>query len=392
MANPNQFPWVPQTQFARIPYGQFPGDVWEGDLFNERNSRGLIAAVTPVSQVTNVLIGANNPGDAVGIYIDGALFQVTAGANAGATALLLEALLEASAILASIVSTVTVDTATVAITFADDQAHVVTEYSPDATTATVSTATAAVGQQRIRFGYGVARQATGVSINTTKVVKPTSISDMFAGVIFRTPSSGIPDASVLALDPDYDVTFLPPGFAYSLGWRDMGIVVEYVGAAPTETDPVYWICTGADAGKWRATDGGTPGVGEVVTLTLTTTAADALAFNYDGLPDLTIASASGTEATDAAAFYALWIANAAYAALGSIVDNLDGTLTITFADFTTHVFTDNSGGTSTIVQAVDTAAVAAIPATSQLMPNLSWGRPTNSGGEVPCAYLRLDNP
>ena len=32
MANPNQFPWVPQTQFARIPYGQFPGDVWEGDL------------------------------------------------------------------------------------------------------------------------------------------------------------------------------------------------------------------------------------------------------------------------------------------------------------------------------------------------------------------------
>jgi hypothetical protein len=392
MANPNQFPWVPQTQFARIPYGQFPGDVWEGDLHNERNSRGLIANVTTVSQVTEVLIGANNPGDSVGIYIDGALFPVTAGANAGATALALEIYLEAQAILASVVSVVTVDTATVSITFADDQPHVVTEYSPSATTATVSTPTVAVGQQRIRFGYGVARQATGVSINTTKVIKPTSLSDIFAGVIFRTPSSGIPDASVLALDPDYDVNYLPPGFAYSLGWRDMGICVEYVGDAPTETDPVYWICTGTDAGKWRVNDGGTAGTSEVVTLTLTTTAADLVAFNYDGLPDLSIASASGTEATDAADLYAQWLSSAAYAAIGSIVDNLDGTLTITFFDDTTHAFTDNSGGTSSIAEAVDTAAVAAIPATAQLMPNLSWGRPTNSGGEVPCAYLRLDNP
>lgn len=392
MANPNQFPWVPQSEYARTTYGQFPGDVWEGDLFNERNSRGLIAYVTPVAQVTDVLIGANNPGDSVGVYIDGALFEVTAGASAGATALLLEALLEASALLASIVSIVTVDTATVTITFADDQPHTVTEYSPAATTATVTPDTVAVSQQRLRFGYGVARQATGQSINTTKVVKPTSLSDVFAGVIFRTPTSGLPDALVFALDPDYDVNYLPPGKAYSLGWRDLGIVVEYVGSAPTETDPVYWICTGADAGKWRMNDGGTAGTSEVVTLTLTTTAADAVAFNYDGLPDLSIASASGTEATDAANLYAQWLSSAAYAAIGSIVDNLDGTLTITFFDDTTHVFTDNSGGTSSIAEAVDTAAIAAIPATAKLMENLSWGRPTNSGGEVPCAYLRLDNP
>jgi hypothetical protein len=386
MANPNQFPWVPQSAYARIPYGQFPGDVWEGDLYNERNSRGLIAAVTPVAQVTDVLIGANNPGDSVGIYIDGALFEVTAGASAGATALLLEAELEGASILASIVSTVTVDSATVTITFADDQPHTVTEYSPDATTATVTEDTAAVSQQRLRFGYGVARQATGVSINTTKVVKPTSLSDVFAGVLFRTPSTGLPEMLINALDPDYDVNYLPPGYAYSLGWRDLGIVVEYVGTAPTETDPVYWVCVGANAGKFAASDLGTS---EVVTLTLTTTSTDTVAFNYDGLPDLSIASATGTEATDAATLFGLWKANASYMAIGDIVDNGDGTLTITFSDTATHVFTDNSDGTSSIAETVDTAAVAA---TAKQIANLSWGRPTNSGGEVPCAYLRLDNP
>jgi hypothetical protein len=496
MANPNQFPWVPQTEYARIPYGQFPGDVWEGDLFNERNSRGLIAAVTPVSQVTEVLIGANNPTDAVGVYIDGALIQVVAGGSAGATALLLEAAIEAVVLLANIVSTVTVDSATVTITFSDDQPHTVTEYSPDATTATVSEETAAVSQQRIRFGYGVAKSPTGVSINTTKIVKPSSIDDVFAGVIFRTPSSGIPDASVMALDPDYDVTYLPPGFAYSLGWRDMGVCVEYVGAAPAETDPVYWVVVGANAGKFAASDGGasqvtqgdvasnyvapvaqvtrgdvvfngtdqvglnvdglaplavasdtsdditaaalmtawnanpayfavatatintagaesyiiltfnddlvhtvtaySPATADITGITNTTAAvaevADDVGVTVDSLPALFVASITDDDTT-ATALAAAWNASSQHSAVASAAADLAGAtslIVLTFLDDQTHTVVAYSPATADVTSITNTTAAVAI--TGKIMPNLSWGRPTNSGGEVPCAYLRLSNP
>ena len=366
-----------------------PGDPWEGDIINERNTRGLIAQVTAVSQVTDVLFAANNPGDTVGVYIDGALFEVTAGANAGATALLFETRIEAAALLASVVSTVTVDTATATITFADDQVHTVVEYSPDATTATPSEVTAAVGQQQLLFGYGVVRQVAGDSGNFTKVVKPTAVTDMFAGVLLRTTGSDMPPDQITALgfDPDY----LCPGCAYTVITRNFGIVVEYAGNAPVETDPVYLVCSGADAGKWDVVDGSVAGTSEVVTLTLTSVADGLIGFSYDGLPALTV-TATAVDATDAASLYALWVGNAAYAANGSIVDNLDGTLEITFADDTTHTFADESTGTSTVAEAVDTPAVAAIAATNQLISYASWGRPSVTEGNTPSAFLRLNNP
>jgi hypothetical protein len=388
MTNPNQIPYVPQSLYARSPYGQFPGDVWEGDLLNERQSRGLIAAVTPVSQVTDVLIASNTPSDDVGVYIDGALFFVVAGASAGATALLLETELEGAALLASIVSTVTVDTATVTITFADDQPHTVEEYSPATTTATPTDTTDAVSQQRLRFGYGVARQATGESINTTKVVRPTSLTDDFAGVLVRT-STSLPNTLVLALNEDYDASYLPPGYAYTLAQRDLGVCVEYVGTAPTETDDVYWICTGTDAGKWRADDGSTS---QVTQGDVEFNATDDVGLIVDGFGPLFVASNTSDDQT-ATDLRDAWNADPAFAAIATASIDLSGAesyIVLTFLDDQAHTVTAYSPATADITSITNTTT--AVAASAQLKEHLSWGRPTNTAGEEPCAYLRLNNP
>jgi hypothetical protein len=197
---------------------------------------------------------------------------------------------------------------------------------------------------------------------------------------------------VLALNPDYGTTYLPPGYAYSLGLRDIGIKVEYVGDAPTETDDVYWICTGTHACKWRVDDGSVAGTSQVSTLTVTSVADGDVGFSYDGLPALSL-TATGNATNDATSLYGLYLANASYMAITtSIVDNLDGTLTITFADDITHTFADESTGTSAVAENIDTAAVAGTAATAKLMPNLSWGKPTDSAGPAPGAFLRLNNP
>lgn len=383
---PDQFPYVAQSNYVDLPYGQRPGDVWEGDIHNERNGRGLIAKVTPVSQVTDVLIAANNPTDVVGVVIDGATIPVIAGASAGATALLLEAAIEASAILATIISTVTVDTATVTITFADDQPHTVTEYSPDATTATPSEVTAAVSQQRLLFGYGVVKEAVGDSANFTKVVKPTALTDDFAGVLYRTPSSNLtPEMTeYLGFDGDY----LCPGKAYSLGLRNLGIVVEYVGEPPVVTDPVYLIMAGANAGKWRVNDGGTAQVtrGDVEFST-----TDDVGLTVDSLPNLFVASDTSDDIT-ATALRDAWNASAEHFAVATASVDVSGAesyIILTFKDTAAHTVAAYSPATADITSITDTTA--AVAANGQLIANGSWGRPSVSTGDTR-AYLRLSNP
>lgn len=384
-----QFPYDAQEGYARTNHGQLPGDVWEGDVHNERLGRGLIANVTRVAQVNSVVIADNNPTDPVGVFIDGALFFVLAGASAGATALLLEAELEGAALLASVISTVTVATATLTITFADDQPHSVVEYSPDATSATVALVTAPVGQQRLRFGYGVARAATGESINTTKVVKPASITDAFAGVLYRTASTGMPNMLVNALDPDYDVNFLPPGSAYPLGLRDLGIVVEFVGTAPVETDDVYWICTGANAGLFTTGSGAVSQVtqGDVVFST-----TDLVGLTVDSLPTLAVASNTSDDQT-ATDLRDAWNASAEhYAAATASIDisGAESLIILTFNDDQPHTVVAFSPDTADIVDIINTTA--AVAASAQRLTGTSWGRPSNTAGPVPCAYLRLHNP
>jgi hypothetical protein len=389
MPNPSQFPYVPQSEFVDLPLGPFPGDLWEGDVINERNSRALIAAVTPVSQISDILIGANNPGDAVGVYIDGALVQVVAGANAGATALLLEAAIEAVVLFASIVSTVTVDSATVTVTFSDDQVHTVVEYSPAATTATVSEDTPAVSQQRLLFGMGVIRLAVGDSANFTKVGKPTSLTQKYAGVLLRTPSSDIPvdQIGLLGFDSDY----LCPGYAYTVAWKNFGVVVKYIGEAPTMLDDVYLIMSGTNAGHWMASSGAvsqiTQGdvesnyvasVAQVTRGDVVFNGTDLVGLNVDGLAPMAVAS-SVDDDTTATALMTAWNANPAYFAVATATVNLAGAesyIILTFNDDLVHTVTAYSPATADVTGITNTTAAVlgvadAVGVTVDSLPTLS---------------------
>jgi hypothetical protein len=379
-----EFPFVHQSDYARIPLGPLPGDMFEGELHNAKVHRGLIAKVTEVAKVITITIGANNAGDEVGVTIDGGTVAVTAGADATATAALLDTALEGASFLSEMIDTVVAAAAVVTVTFVAGFDPTVVEYSPDATTATVATTTAAVVQQKLLYGMGVVRDVPSTTANFTKVRKPTSLSDVFAGVLLRTHGTNLPAEQIrlAGQDPDY----LCPGYPYTVVSSGIGIVVEYVGDAPAEDDDVYFIMSGANAGYWSTVDGGTS---QVSTLTLTTTAADTFSINYDGYPEITF-TANGTEATDATTLTTAWNASPFYSALGTIENNGDGTVTITFADRSDHTFTDNSGGTTSVAESIDTDAVAA---TAQLRPEYSWAQPSAvTGADPDRAYLRLSNP
>jgi hypothetical protein len=382
------FPNVAQQAFTSVPEAPLIGDVWEGEIYNPGSVSYFLPSVVQEAQVTTITLGANAPGDTLTVTIDGAKITATAGADLAASTAAVEAAIEAAAIFAAIVG-VTVASPVATLTFLDYEDHVVSVASSGATTIAAATSNAAVSNAELDYGMWAAKRApVGSFLNV--MGQPSATSDLFAGVLFRVPGSA-PFTNIQVETLGFDSDWLPPNRAYLLALAGMGIVVQYSGTAPTVLDSVYRVCSGTDYGKWAASDLSTAGTSKVVTLTLTTTAADALAFNFDGLPDLTIASASGTEATDAAAFYALWLANATYNALGTIVNNGAGVLQITFNDTTTHVFTDNSGGASTVVEAVITAAVASTAATAVLVPGASWGRPSISSvsGQPNRAFLRL---
>lgn len=394
LTNPAVFPWTPQSDYARIPLAPLPGDLWEGELFTERVASGLIANVTPVAKQYTFEITANAASDSIGLYINGGLVAVPTAGSAALTAAALKAAIDAAVFAEGVIASVVLDTAELTINAVLGQDPTITAYVPDApaTTGTLTLVQAAVLQQKLVYGQAVCRNLPTNGNNLTGIRKPSSLSDEIYGVLVRTHGTNLPPDQISYTG--FDPLYLCPGFSYTVGQQNLGIVVEYVGDAPTESDPVYVVMSGSNAGYFDVVDGSTPGTSQVSTLTLTTTATDTVAFNYDGLPDLTIASASGTEATDAATLYALWISNAAYAALGEIVDNGDGTLTITFNDTAVHAFTDNSGGTSSIAQTIDTAAVASTPATNKLVSRYSWGRPSipSSDDQPARAFLRLSAP
>jgi hypothetical protein len=390
MTAPTRYPNVPQQQWTPLPYAPQIGDLWTENFHERTDVDYFLPAVAQSGQITTIAITANAPGDTLTVTIDGVPVIFTAGASANASALAGETAVEAIALLATILANgASVATNVLTLAFTDYEDHTIAVASSGATTLTPTT-TAAVSDAKLLHGMWVAKRAPVGSFMRV-MGEPSSISDQLAGVLFRIPGAG-PDTATMAIALGMDADFLPVGRPYALATSGAGIVVGFVGDAPAPLDPVYRVCSGAGAGMWAKSDLSTSGTSEVVTLTLTTTATDTVAFNFDGLPDLTIASATGTEITDAATLYGLWVGNAAYAALGSIVDNLDGTLTITFADTTTHVFTDNSGGTSSIADAVDVPAVASTPALAVLCPDFSWGRPSIVGqpDEPDRAFLLLD--
>ena len=378
MADPNAFPYTPQTTFVDIPEAPLVGDIFEYEHLNSRVQRATIAKVTPVSQVVTILIGANNPGDLVGVTIDGGTVSVTAGASANATALLLEAALEGAAF---IDVEATVNVATVTVTFADFLTHTVVEFSPDATTATVTVTVPAVNQEQLLYGMGVAKKAP-TSLNNNCVVKPSSMSAVFAGVLFLRHGTNLPRDQIQAagFDPDY----LCPGYTYSSAVANMGIMAKYVGTAPAIGDPVYWIKTGADAGWWATSSGA---VSQVTTGTVVPNVGDTVGLTIDSFPDVTVTS------TAVAADTAVLIANAinARADLAAIVSATTNVadVILTFADDQAHTVVAVSPAVADVTPIVLTTAPVA--ANAELRSEYSWAKPSITSNP-PRAFLRLSNP
>ena len=391
MANPISplFPNAAQQVFTPVPDAPLIGDVWEGELFNPGVVSYYIPRVVEVGQTTSITLGANAPGDTLTITIDGVAVTATAGASLVASCAAVELAIETPALLSAIVGA-TSTSPVVTLAFTDFAAHTVAVLSSGATTIVAALVTPAVANAQLDYGQWVAKRAAiGSMLNIAG--QPSATSDLFAGVLFRVPGAR-PFTDLQALITGQSADWLPVGLDYALAMAGVGIVVPFVGSAPGVLDPVFRVCSGgANYGKWATSDLSVAGTSEGVTLTLVTVAADVVAFDYDGLPPLSIASATGVEITDAADLFAQWVSSAAYAAIGSIVDNLDGTLTVTFVDTTTHVFTDGSGGGSSIAEVVDTAAAAGTPASAVAMPTFSWGRPSISGvtNQPDRAFLRL---
>ena len=387
MSNSNVpgFPNSYQTQYARISKAPLAGELWEEEHWNARPLNGLLPAVDEVAFTKTLTFGANTPGDEVGISVDGGEIVAPSGADATATALAVSNAIKAAGFAWQVTIAESVPAAAVVtISGVLGQDPEILGVQKGATTVVIGVTQDAVTQPIVCFGEGVVVYDVGGDLNANKFRKPTALTDRFMGVVLRTTGAALPAGQLGEYNANLNPDNVVPGNPSSVEREDCGIVVDYVGTAPTPLDPVFLIMVGDDAGKWASTDGGTS---QASTLTVTSVADGNIAFGYDGLPDLVLL-ATAVAATDADALAVLWNANAAYAAIGAAVGNGDGTISLAFSDSAVHVFADNSTGTSTVAEVVDIAAVAA---NAKLIDYYSWGMASiEASADLPArAFLRL---
>lgn len=381
---PNEF----QTQYTRLPKAPLPGEFAAEDLWNARPLSATLPWVDPVAYAQTWTIGNNTPGDVVGVEIAGGEVTVVSGADANATGALLKAKLDASGFVATYIASST-DNGGGVLTVVGQlgQDPTIVPVEEGATTLAIVVDTPAQLPLIVCFGEGVARYDGGDGLNAYKFKRPDSMSDKLLGILLRTTGAKLPAGQVaeLGTEPPLNVFNAQPGQTYSIERENVVVVVEYIGNAPTVLDDVYWIKEGADAGKWTTSDGA---VSKVVTLTATSVADGDIGFSYNGLPALSL-TATGVAADDASALYQQLLASATYSGLfaspSDVVDNLDGTLSLTFAPGLSPVFADASTGTSTVAETVVTEAVAA---NAELVPQYSWDRATITADAPARAFLR----
>ena len=378
----------PQSEFARISKAPLRGALWEEDLMGATPLNGLLPNVAEVAFTKTITIGANNPGDEVGVSIAGGEVLVLSGANATATALLLSNKITASTFAATFIDTSTPAVAVVTIVGVVGQDPEILGIAKGSTTSTVGIVEAAVVQPVAAFGEGVVVYDAGGDLNDNKFRRPSSMADRFLGVVSRTPGSSLPlgqrAQAGLSVDPDE----CTPG-SYAVERTNVGVMVPYVGDAPNPLLPVYHVLTGSNAGEWSTTSNA---VRKVVTLTAVSVADGLIGFSLAGLTALSL-TATANATNDATTLFGQLNASGDYRALFAdhtvdAVDNLDGTLTLTFAEGVDPAFVDTSTGTSSVSQNVDTSFVAA---NAVLHPEFSWGKASiEASADAPArAFLRL---
>lgn len=378
---PNSF----QTSYVDISKAPLPGDLWESELYNERPIGGLVSKVTEVAYAATVTIGAFNSGDEVGITVNGVTVAVTAVTDATATAALLNTAINAAALLSGVLSS-TVAGPALTLAGALGVSITASEYSPDATTATFSAVTASVVQPKLCFGYGVVRDIPSASFNHNAIKIPGSATDKFVGVLTRTRGGQIPPAQIEAAG--FNINYLVPGMTYAVLRENAGVVVEFVGTAPVESDSVYLIFSGTNAGKWSATSGG---VSQVTRGDVQFSTTDPVGLIVDSLPTLFVASNTSDDQT-ATDLRNAWNASAQHFAVATATIDTSGAesyIILTFNDFASHTVTAYSPATADITGITNTTT--SVAATAVLIPDYSWGRPSIPGSaDLPArAFLRL---
>lgn len=351
-----EFPESYQKNYTTVGRPFRIGDRIGVDPYNDKTVRGNIPVRVVKPQITTATAVANS-GDTVGLTIDGGDFSVTSPVTNAQLAIDEAARLEGAPLLDTVLAAVPAGD-DVVITFADNEPHTVTSISPAVADFTpIVTTQAAVANEKILPGMAVVRAAEGPGF----IARPSALGQRVVAVVLRKPAQIKPDnqARIAGFDPLY----LQPGDAFDAVAEGQGRVA-YIGTAPDLTNgpiPVYVIKTGQNRGLFATSSGA---VKKVVTLTVTSVADGNVGFSYDGETALALA-ATGSATNDATSLHGQFIGSPAYMALvdggstTSVVDNLDGTITITFAEGVNPTFADASTGTSTVAEGVDTAFVAA---------------------------------
>lgn len=218
----------------------------------------------------------------------------------------------------------------------------------------------AASSDAIQAGYGVDLASGAILGYKPLIQRPASATGEFRGIV---PRAAIPTDEEAALRGS-TADQLYPGQClevYAKGkWRVP--ITENV----TALGDVYLKYSGADAGKFAASNGGTAG-----TLALTVTAggaADVVGGSIDGGPTVTLPGGSTTvDNTDAAQLLPLFAA--AYAGLYTFIVAANViTATKVALDGVAPVFVDASGGAASIAD-VPTAGTAA---NARLIEGAKW--------------------
>ncbi len=380
------FPNSPQSTFTPVYDGPQIGDVWEQEVFNPGNVSYFLPRITEVSQVNTLVIGNNTPANILTITIDGVSVTAVVGANLAATVAAVVTAISTPALLAAVVTPVG-SSPNVVLTFSDAEPHTVAVSSSGATTITGATPTTLpVANAKLDLGMHVAKRA---AIGTVFDVmgQPSALTDIFAGVLIRYPGSG-PFTDTQQIILGQSTEWLPTNRSYILGVSGISPVVQFVGTAPTVLDKVYRVCTGANYGKFAASD---LGVAQVTRGDVVFNATDDVGLTVDSLPPLFVPSNTSDDQT-AADLRDAWNASAQHFAVATATIDTSGSesyIILTFKDYATHTVVAYSPATADITGITNTTI--AIAASAVLLPNATWGRPSISGvsGTPNRAFLRL---
>ena len=250
------FPYTSQTDFTQIGQEGFAGQRYASEV-NDEITSAIVVPVESVSQVTTAQTSFSTT-DILGLFIDGGLYITTSNTSNAITAAAWIATNGAALVAAGILSILPTTSVggLVTLTFADDQAHTVTSYSPATADFTgITNTTSAASTERIVWGQGVTLDTGNpdlISESSQPVRLPSSGTDPLRGILAYTAVNNYP--SGLSSQVGAESGYVMPGIMLQL-IRKGRVIVDIVGTLPARGAAVYWInnpADPADLGKFRA--------------------------------------------------------------------------------------------------------------------------------------------